>query len=73
MRFESAVLREPCLEVKEGGTATRDLRAGRWNLESAEGWLIAREKDGRLRLAFPMTAVRVAVPLDGPTVQKGRR
>lgn len=72
MRFESATLREPHLEVVENGTATRNLRAERWNLESVDGWLIAREKDGKLRLAFPMSSVRVAVP-SVEQVQQGKK
>jgi len=74
MKIESAEMREPCNDVKEGGVATKMLRKERWSLEIADGCLFAREKDGKLRLVFPLSGMRRGVLYpDPPVSQKGKR
>ena len=77
MKFSKVILKNRSSEVREGpdNAGTDTLRGERFTLETRDGWVVAVERDGKLRLAFPPTEVRHGVPIleDGQPPERKRK
>ncbi len=75
MKFSKIILIHRTNEVREGpdNAGTDTLRGERFTLETRDGWLVAIERDGKLRLAFPPSEVRHGVPILEDGQEKKRK